>query len=204
MKFYLDLSNYATKADLNNGTGVDTSKYAKKNVYLDDLKSRVDKLDIDKLKNEPTNSSNLKSKTDKLDADKLVAILVDLSKLNDLIKNDVVKKDMYNAYIKKIEDKLSKITNLANYWITTLNGKINEVKNKIHSISNIASNIVLNSEINEVETKITNITNLATTTIVLIAVKICNFSNVLKLTKLKIKFLLIMIMIILLLKNLVN
>ena len=175
----------------------------KKNVYLDDLKSRVDKLDIDKLKNEPTNSSNLKSKTDKLDTDKLVPILVDLSKLNDLIKNDVVKKDMYNAYIKKIEDKLSKITNLANYWITTLNSKINEVKNKIHSISNIANNIVLNAEINEVETKITNITNLATTTIVLIVVKICNFSNVLKLTKLKIKFLLIMIMIILLLKNLV-
>ena len=175
----------------------------KKNVYLDDLKSRVDKLDIDKLKNEPTNSSNLKSKTDKLDTDKLVPILVDLSKLNDLIKNDVVKKDIYNAYIKKIEDKLSKITNLANYWITTLNGKINEVKNKIHSISNTANNIVLNAEINEVETKITNITNLATTTIVLIAVKICNFSNVLKLTTLKIKFLLIMIMIILLLMNLV-
>ena len=49
VKVDLDLSNYATKADLKNATGVDTSKFAKK---LDsaDLKSNFDKLDIDKLK----------------------------------------------------------------------------------------------------------------------------------------------------------
>ena len=44
------------------------------------------------MKNVPTNLTNLKSKTDKLDIDKLVPILVDLSKLNDVVKNDVVKK----------------------------------------------------------------------------------------------------------------
>ena len=42
MKVELDLSNYATKADMNNATGVDTSKVAKK-VDLTSLKSYVDK-----------------------------------------------------------------------------------------------------------------------------------------------------------------
>ena len=54
VKVELDLSNYATKADLKNATGVDTSKFAKK-VDLASLKSKVCKLDIDKLRNAPTN-----------------------------------------------------------------------------------------------------------------------------------------------------
>ena len=61
VKVYLDLLNQATKADLKNRTGVDTSKLAKK-VDLASLKSNVDKLDIYKLKNIPSNLSNLKSK----------------------------------------------------------------------------------------------------------------------------------------------
>ena len=69
MKVGLDLSNYATRADLKNETGVDTSKFAKR-VDLASLKSNVDKLHIDQLKNVPTNLSNLKSKVDQLDADK--------------------------------------------------------------------------------------------------------------------------------------
>ena len=44
-------------------------------IDLANLKSDVDKLDIDKLKNVPTNLSNLKSKLDKLDIDKLVPIV---------------------------------------------------------------------------------------------------------------------------------
>ena len=92
VKVELDLFNYATKTD---------------------LKSDVDKLDIDKLKNVLTNLSNLKSKVDKLDVDKLVPVPVDLSKLSDVVKNDVVKKDVYNAKIKNIEDKIPDITNLA-------------------------------------------------------------------------------------------
>ena len=47
-----------------------------------------------------TNLSSLKSEVNKLDTDKLVAVPVDLSKLSGLVKNDVVKKDVY--------DKLSK------------------------------------------------------------------------------------------------
>ena len=63
------MSNYATKADLKNVTGTDTSKLAAKS----DL-------------------ANLKAETDKLDIDKLVPVSVDLSKLSDVVKNDVVKK----------------------------------------------------------------------------------------------------------------
>ena len=48
------MTNHATKTDLKNAAGVDTSKSAKK-IDLANSKSDVDKLDIDKLKNEPTN-----------------------------------------------------------------------------------------------------------------------------------------------------
>ena len=80
VKVELDLSYYATKADLKNATGVDISKFAK-TVDLAHLKSDVDKLNIDKLKNVPSNLSNLKSKVDELDVDKLVPAPADLSKL---------------------------------------------------------------------------------------------------------------------------
>ena len=59
VKIELDLSNYATKADLKNATGVDTSKFAKKKVDLANLKSNVDKSYIDKLKNLPSGLSSL-------------------------------------------------------------------------------------------------------------------------------------------------
>ena len=97
----LDLSNYATKADLKNATAVDTSKFTKK-LYLADLKSDVDKLDIDKLKNVPTNLSNLKSKADKLDVDKLVPVPIDFSKLSVIVKNRAVKKAEYCKLVKNV------------------------------------------------------------------------------------------------------
>ena len=129
-----------------------------KETNLVNLKSDVDKLDIDKLKNVPTNLSNLKSKEDKLDVGKLVHVSVDLSKLSDVAKNDVAKKDAYNAKIKDIEDKIPVITNLTTN--TTLNAKINEVKNEILRITNLATTAALN----DIKNKIPNITNLATTT----------------------------------------
>ena len=63
----LHLCNYATEADLKNATAVDTSKFAKKFI------------DIDKLKNVQSSLNNLKSKVDKLDIDKLVPFPVDLN-----------------------------------------------------------------------------------------------------------------------------
>ena len=59
----VDLSNYATKADIKNISHVDTSSFA--------LKS---------------NLASLKTEVDKLDIDKLVPVLVDLSKLRELSK----------------------------------------------------------------------------------------------------------------------
>ena len=65
-----DISNYATKTDLKNVTHVDTSTFALK-----------------------TNLANLKTEVNKLDIDKLALVPIDLSKLSDVVKNDVVKKN---------------------------------------------------------------------------------------------------------------
>ena len=64
VKVELDFPNYSRKVDLKNAAGVDTSPFAKK-TDLANLKSDVDKLDIDKLKDVSTNLSSLKSKVDK-------------------------------------------------------------------------------------------------------------------------------------------
>ena len=61
-------------------------------IDLVNLKSDVEKLDIDKLKNIPTSCSNLKSKIDKLDVHKLVPVPVDLSKLSDAVKKMLLKR----------------------------------------------------------------------------------------------------------------
>ena len=85
-------------------TGVDTSKLAKK-IDLANLESNVDKLDIDKLKIVLTNSNNLKIKVDKLGVDQLVPVPVYFSKLSDVVKNSVVKKDAYMLKQKKLKMK---------------------------------------------------------------------------------------------------
>ena len=97
------MSNYATKSDLKNAKGADISQFTKKKNDLTTLKSGVDKLDIDKL--------------EKLDVRKLVPVPKDLSKLSDVGKNEVVKKD------EDIEDKITSITNVAND--AALDAKIN-------------------------------------------------------------------------------
>ena len=70
----------------------------------------------------------MESKVDELDVDKLVPAPVDLSQLSDVVKNDVVKKDVYDAKIKNTEDKIPDITNLATN--TTLNAKKIRLKTK--------------------------------------------------------------------------
>ena len=102
-----DFSNDATKAELKNSTGIDTSKFVKE-VDLGNLESNVDNLNIDQSKNVPTNLSNLKSKVDKLFVVNLVPVSVDLITLSDVVKND-----LYNVKIKNIKDKIPGITNLA-------------------------------------------------------------------------------------------
>ena len=73
-------NNYETKADFKNETG-GTLNFPKK-TGLTTLKSNIDKLDIDKLKNVPIGLSSSKSKVDKLDFGKLETTLVGLCKLN--------------------------------------------------------------------------------------------------------------------------
>ena len=75
----VDLFNYATKADIKNISHVDTSSFA--------LKS---------------NLVSLKTEVNKLDIDKLVPVPVDLSKLGDVVKNDVVKKTVDDKLVAKV------------------------------------------------------------------------------------------------------
>ena len=124
----VDLSNYATKKDIKNITHVDTSSFALK-----------------------TNVAILKNKVDKLDINKLVPVTVDLSKLSNMVKDEVVKKTEYNAQTKNIEDKILDISNLASE--TILNTKINEVKNEIPSIRGLTTTSALTA----VENKLPNV-----------------------------------------------
>ena len=100
----VDLSNYATKDDIKNITHVDTSSFALK-----------------------TNVANLKSEVDKLDIDKLKPVPTDLSKLSDLVKNDVVKKTDYNELVTKVDD----IDTSGLVKQTDYNTKITKIEDKI-------------------------------------------------------------------------
>ena len=77
----VDLSSYATKTDLKNVMHVDTSSFALKK-----------------------NSASLKTEVDKLDIDKLVPVSVELSKLSDVVRNDIVKKAMYDKLVAKVNN----------------------------------------------------------------------------------------------------
>ena len=152
----IDLSNYATKKDISDITHVDTSNFPVK-----------------------TNLANLKTEVDKLDVDKLATVPVDLSKLSNVVKNDVVKKTVYDKLVAKVNNIdisyfvlktnfNTKLTGLENkipntnglVQKTDYNTKITEIENKIPDISGLATNTALTT----VENKIPSITNLATKT----------------------------------------
>ena len=65
----------------------------------------MDKLDIEGSKDMLSNLSSLKSKVDKLDVGQLVPVPDDLIQLSDVAINYVLRKDVYNAKIKNIEEK---------------------------------------------------------------------------------------------------
>ena len=77
----VDLSNYATKADLKHAERINTSNLALK-ANLAKLKSVVDEIDVDKLK----------------------PVSADLSKLSNIVNNDVVKKSVYDKFIAKVSN----------------------------------------------------------------------------------------------------
>ena len=72
------MSNYATKADLKNVTHVNTSGFSLK-----------------------TNLAGLKTDVNELDIDKLAPVPVDLSKLSNVVRNDVVKKMFMINWLQK-------------------------------------------------------------------------------------------------------
>ena len=79
MNVKVDFSNYATKTDIKNILYIDTSSFA--------LKS---------------NLANLKTEVDKLNIDKLMSVPVDLSNLSNVVKNDVVIKTVYDKLVAKV------------------------------------------------------------------------------------------------------
>ena len=87
IKVELDLSNYTTKKDINDITHVDVRGFESK-----------------------TNLAALKSEVDKIDADKLKTVPVDLAKLSNVVKNEVVKKADYNTKVTNIESQLVGVT----------------------------------------------------------------------------------------------
>ena len=114
VKVVLDLSNYATKKELDHATGVDTSDLAAKKDFIA-LKAEVDKLDINKLVNVPTSLNNLKTKVDDLDVGKLKTVPIDLKKLSDVVANEVVKNAKFNTLktkVNSLEKKISDATTL--------------------------------------------------------------------------------------------
>ena len=145
------MSNHATKTDLNNVTHVDNSSFALK-----------------------TNLASLKTEVDKLDMEKLVPVLADLSKLSDVVKNDVVKKAVYDKLVAKLNsigssafvlifkydtdktksEKNSDTSDLVKK--TNYNIKITEIAGKIRSISGLATKTALTA----VENKIPNVISL--------------------------------------------
>ena len=150
----VDLSNYATKADIKNISHIDTSSFALK-----------------------TNLANLKTEVDKLDIDKLVPVPVDLSKLSDVVKNDVVKKDVYNKLVAKVNG----IDTSKFILKTKYDTDKSELDNKIPETSGLVKKTNYNTKIAYIEGKIPNVTNLATkTALTSVENKIPNVSNVVK------------------------
>ena len=131
----VDLSNYATKADIKNISHVDTSSFALK-----------------------TNLASLKTEVDKLDIDKLVPIPVDLSKLNDVVKSDVIKKTVYDKLVAKVNS----IDTGGFVLKTKYNKDKSEIENKIPHSSALVKKTDYNAKITEIEDKIPRISGLAT------------------------------------------
>ena len=92
VKVVLDLSNCAAKKELQHTAGIDKSDLVAKRDFI---ALKANKLDINKLTNVPTSLNNLKAKVDYLDVGKLKAAF-DL-KLSDVVDNEVVKNSKFST-----------------------------------------------------------------------------------------------------------
>ena len=151
----VDLSNYATKSDIKNIQHVDTSSFA--------LKS---------------NLASLKTDVDELDIDKLVPVPVDLSKVSDVAKNDVVKK-LYDKLVAKVNSIDTSGFVLKNKCDTDKS----ELENKIPDTSGLVKKTVYNVKITEIEGKIPDVSNLVTkTALITVENKLSDVSSLVKKT----------------------
>ena len=133
IKVNINLSNYATKTGLKNVTHADTSSFALK-----------------------TNLANSKTEVDKLDIDKLAVVLIDLNKLSDVVKNNVVKKTVHDKLVAKVDN-----IDTSDFVLKTkYNTDKKELENKIPDVSNL----VKKTKLTKLENKIPDINNLATKT----------------------------------------
>ena len=133
IKIKINLSNYATKTDIKNISHVDTSSFALK-----------------------TNLANLKPEVDQLDIDKLVPIPAALSKLTNVVKNDVAKKTVYDKLVANVDNIDTSDFVLKTKYQTDKT----ELENKIPDVSNL----VKKTKLTELENKIPDISNLPTKT----------------------------------------
>ena len=118
------------KADIKNISHVDTSCFALK-----------------------TNLTNLKTEVDKLDIEKLVPVPVDLSKLNDAVKDDVVKKTVFDKLVAKVNN-----IDTSKFVLTTkYDTDKSELENKIHDASGLAKKTNYDTKITELENKIPDV-----------------------------------------------
>ena len=146
------MSNYATKTDLKNVAHVDTSSFTLK-----------------------TNLANLKSEVDKLEIDKSAPVPVDLSKLSNVVKNDVVKKTVYDKSVATVDN-----IDTGDFVLKTkYNTDKTELENKIPDVTDF----VKKAKLTELENKIPDISNLATkTALTTVENKIPSVSNLVKKT----------------------
>ena len=130
----VDLSNYARKTDLKNVTHDDNSSFALK-----------------------TNLASLKTEFDELDIGKLATITVDLSKLSDVIKNEVVKKAVYDKLVTKENN-----IDTSDFGLKTNH---NTDKSKLEKKIPDATNFVKKTKLAELQNKIPDVSSLATKTV---------------------------------------
>ena len=144
VKVELDLSSYATKAELKNATGVYASKLAAKSGLASSKIDKIDKIDIDWLKTVP----------------------VDLSKLSNVVNDGIVKKkNVYNKLIDKVNNVDTSGFILKTKYDThklDLQKKISDADKKIPDTNGFVKKTCYSAKASEIENKIPSISDLAT------------------------------------------
>ena len=112
----VELSSYATKSDLKNATGADTSNLGTRS-DLAKLKAEVDKLDVEKLKTVPTDLSEPSNVVDNDVVKKAVHDLV--TKVNGTDTSKFVLKSKYDTDKSSLERKIPRTSGLSKKQIIT-------------------------------------------------------------------------------------